>query len=79
MWLYRLLYIGYSLLGIGIAVVVWHGFNALKPSVREGEFEAVKKSESGWGVLIGMLMIGVGWLFIREYYWLLARLQHLLR
>ena len=61
----RLFYNGYTWVVVGAAVVLWHGFNMLRPQPRHAEnFVAIRRGESAWAVLIGVAMIGVGCLLL---------------
>jgi len=65
---YRLLEYGIALSAFGAALLLWHGFNMLRPQPQSNiDFVAIRRSESAWAVLIGVALIGIGVWLIRLY------------
>jgi hypothetical protein len=64
----RLFYNGYTWIVIGTAVILWHGFNMLRPQPQSKlDFVAIRRGESAWALLIGIAMIVIGWLLLAFY------------
>ena len=68
-------YIALALIFGGLGGIIWHTVNALRPRPREGEFRAFGRAESGWAILVSILMIvvGIALEFMLYFGWMPAR------
>ena len=69
----RVLENGFTWIALGVAVILWHGFNMLRPEPQSKlDFVAIRRGESAWALLIGIAMIGIGWLLLWEHHYMMT-------